>query len=215
MTACIPASVTVVTQVCTLSCGHSTVLCSRHSTVPNLHPALLPNTYCQHAWQASLQHARGCSISLRQQAKLGRGMATATRAPPAKRRETAQKADSKPWRPWDLVQLKEVQNFLKLRSAKQINDQLSMDIGADYCLRTREAQPIASFFYDVRGTQHHACIQRSELRPWRVHAADQQGEQVLWDGGRGPEQAHHAAEALQLLARPLRPDHPPQSRLHV
>lgn len=80
-------------------------------------------------------------------------MATATqeRSKQASKRSAPSSSSSqdKPWRPWELVNLSGLHNSLKLRSARRINDQLSVDIGADYCLQTRQAEPVGSLFYDV------------------------------------------------------------------
>ena len=91
-------------------------------------------------------------------------MASATQAPPSQRRAgapTERKTavdpdDSNTWRPWHLVDLGKLRYNLKLRTAKALNDQLSLEIGADYGLLTRQAQPIASLFYDVSPFDHGA-----------------------------------------------------------
>ena len=85
-------------------------------------------------------------------------MATSTQAPPSSQRQSTrperkiatQPKEDNPWRPWHLIDLGQLQYNLKLRTAKAINDQLSLEIGADYGLLTRQAQPVASLFYDVR-----------------------------------------------------------------
>ena len=102
-------------------------------------------------------------------------MATATQAPPSsqqkagarpERKTAVEPKNSNTWRPWHLVDLGQLQYNIKLRTAKALNDQLSMEIGADYGLLTRQAQPIASLFYDVSLALSHAA--RALLGPKHV-----------------------------------------------